>query len=203
MTEDVNPAMSDTDEETKLESGEDARKIPIRLTLDKRIDLAITVVIVLFGVFLIVEARDIQDGMIPDPITSRGMPFLAGFFCIIWGVILGVMRLKSWSDLPGNLVPGEGHEDEEGHPSSWVRVFTILAITWLSVWLLKSLGYLLVTFFFMVLVVWLMGKRDWKMLILFPVIYTLATWYIFSQTLQFILPLGFMTPFFRSLGLVP
>ena len=203
MPEDVNPAMSDRDKGMKLESGEDPRNIPIRLTLDKRIDLAITVVIVFFGVFLIVEARDIREGLIADPVTSRGMPYLAGFLCILWGVILGVMRIKSWSDLPGNLVPGEGHEDEEGYPSSWVRVFSIVGITWLSVWLLKSLGYLLITFFFMALVVWLMGKRSWKMLILFPLIYTLATWYIFSQLLKFMLPMGFMTPFFRSLGLVP
>ena len=203
MTENVGTAKNARDDGTKFESEEDPRKIAIRLTLDKRIDLAINVVIILFGVFLIVEARDIREGLIPDPITSRGMPYLAGIFSILCGIILGVMRLKSWSTLPGNLVPGEGHEDEEGYSSSWVRVFSTLATTWISVWLLKSLGYLLVTFFFMVLVVWLMGKRDWKMLILFPVIYTLATWYIFSQTLQFILPLGFMTPFFRSLGLVP
>jgi putative tricarboxylic transport membrane protein len=203
MTEDVNTTKSDTDEETKLESEEDSRNFAIRLTLDKRIDLAITVVIVLFGVFLIFEARDIRAGLIPDPITSRGMPYLTGIFCIIGGIILGVMRLMSWSVLPGNLVPGEGHEDEEGHSVSWVRTFSIVATTWISVWLLKSLGYLLATPFFMIVTVWLMGTRNWKKLILFPVLYTLATWFVFSQPLQFILPLGFLTPFFRSLGLTP
>jgi putative tricarboxylic transport membrane protein len=203
MAEDVNTAKSNTDEEKKLEGEEDSRKIEIRLTLDKRIELAILVVIVLFGVFLIIEARNIREGLIPDPITSRGMPYLTGAFCIIGGFILGVMRLKSWSDLPGNLVPGEGHEDEEGHPVSWVRTFSIVAVTWLSVWLLKSLGYLLATPFFMIAAVWLMGTRDWKRLILFPVLFTLVTWFVFSQPLQFILPLGFLTPFFRSLGLTP
>jgi hypothetical protein len=40
------------------------------------------------------------------------------------------------------------------------------------------------------------------MLIGFSVIYTVLTWLVFAQILQFAIPLGFLEPFFRSLGLV-
>jgi hypothetical protein len=203
MTEDANAAKSGTKEETKRENEEDSFKVPFRLTLDKRIDLAITGVIVLFGIFLLIETAKIGTGKVVDPIGARGLPNLTGIACIIGGIILGVMRLMTWSVLPGNLVPGEGHEDEEGHPTSWVRVFSIVLVTWLSVWFLKSLGYLAVTPLFMIIAIWLMGTREWKILILFPVVYTIVSWYLFSQPLQFVLPLGFLTPFFRLLGLTP
>jgi len=203
MPEEAKGAKDGPNDETKQGNEEESLEFPVRLTMDKRIELAIFGVIVLFGVFLIREASKIRAGLIPDPITAKGMPYLTGIFLIMSGITLGVMRLLTWSALPGNLVPGEGHEDEEGHPSSWIRVFTIVVTTWISVMLLKPLGYLLATPFFMIIAVWSMGVRDWKKLIGFPVLYTLVTWFIFSQPLQFVLPLGFLTPFFRSLGLTP
>jgi hypothetical protein len=203
MATDASRAKNGKNEETKQENGEESFKFPFRLTLDKRIDLAIAGVIVLLGVFLIIEARSIRTGLISDPITARGMPYLTGTFFVISGIALGVMRLITWSVIPGDLAPGEGHEDEEGHPSSWVRAFSIMLTAWISVVLMKSVGYLIATPLFMIVASWVMGMRDWKKLIGFPVLYTLVSWYIFSQPLQFVVPLGFLTPFFRSLGLTP
>jgi hypothetical protein len=48
-----------------------------------------------------------------------------------------------------------------------------------------------------------LGVRSWGKLIGFPTIFTFMTWYVFSQLLGFVIPLGFLTPFARSLGLVP
>jgi hypothetical protein len=113
------------------------------------------------------------------------------------------MRIMSWSVLPGNFVLGEGHEDEEGYPTSWIRVFSIVTVTLMSVVLLDSLGYLISTPLFMIIAMWLMGTRNWAVLIGFPVGFTVVIWYLFSQPLQFVLPLGFLTSFFRSVGLTP
>ena len=75
-------------------------------------------VIVLLGVFMLIAARDIRAGSIPDPITSRGLPNIMGVFLIIGGIILAVRQLLNWSELPGHLVPEEGQEDEKGYPAS-------------------------------------------------------------------------------------
>jgi hypothetical protein len=122
---------------------------------------------------------------------------------IICGLFNVLTQIASWSRFPGNLVPGEGHEDEEGHPSSWVLPFSIMLAAWISVWLLHSAGYLLATPLFLFFAFWGMGTRSWWTLIGFSVIYTLATWCIFSQLLGYNIPLGFFAPFFRSLGLIP
>jgi len=203
MAEDSDAAKEGWDEKGKQEHGQGSTNVPFRLTLDKRIDLVIMGVIVLYGVFLIVESLKIPAGVAADRITAKGIPIIAGIFLIIVGMILGVMRLKTWSVFPGNLVPGQGYEDEEGHTSSAIPVFSIVVVTWLSVVLLKSLGYLIVTPLFMIVACWIMGARSLVKLIIFPVLYTVVTWYLFSQPLQFVLPLGFLTKFFRSLGLTP
>jgi protein-S-isoprenylcysteine O-methyltransferase Ste14 len=175
----------------------------LSITMDKRVELAVAAAVVLFGVLLIVDARGIEEGLLPDPIGSRGMPEITGIFLIIVGIILGVMRLATWSVLPGHLVPSEGHEDEEGHPASWVRAFSIILAAWLSVWLQRSLSYLIATPLFLFVALWFLGVRSWGKLIAFPIIFTLAVWCIFSQVLGFVIPLGFLTPFARSLGLTP
>jgi len=201
MKESVNAAESGAKEDTRLDNKDSSSKIPIRLTMDKRIDLALAVVIVLVGVFIVVESRGIPEGYVKSAISSREMPLIAGVFLIICGIVLAAVRLINWSMLPGNLVPGEGHEDEEGHPSTWVRPFIIVLAAGLSVWLLDWAGYLIATPLLMFASFWFMGTRSWWKLIGFAVIYTILTWYVFSQILQFGIPLGFLEPFFRSLGL--
>ena len=49
----------------------------------------------------------------------------------------------------------------------------------------------------------IMGDRSWLKIVIFPIIYSFLTWYVFSQLLQIILPLGPFTHFARSLGLTP
>jgi len=203
MMEGLKTTNNGVQKDTRLDDEESSPKISLRFTMDKRISLAFAVATVLFGAFLIVGARGYRSGIFPDPITARGMPYILGTFLIICGLFNVVTQILSWSRFPGNLVPGEGHEDEEGHPSSWVRAFSIVLAAWVSVWLLHSGGYLIATPLFLFFAFWVMGTRSWGLLIGFPVIYTLATWYIFSQPLQFAMPLGFLAPFFRSLGLTP
>ena len=116
---------------------------------------------------------------------------------------MAVVRLMTWSKLPGNLVPSEGYEDEEGHPTSAARAFGIILATFIWVWLLKILGYLILTPFFLAFVIYLLGVRDRLKLIGFPLIFTAAAWTLFSQILKIMLPLGPLGPFFSSIGLAP
>jgi len=64
--------------------------------------------------------------------------------------------------------------------------------------LLRSLGYLIATPLFLFIAIWAMGTRTLGKLIIFPIVYTIVTWFIFSQPLKFNLPLGFLAhPFGR------
>jgi hypothetical protein len=203
VAEDARAANRGTNEETVRSEKEEASTEKLSITMDKRIELALAVAVVLLGVFLLIEARDIRAGKIPDPITSRGLPNIVGIFLIITGSILGVVRLVTWSALPGNFVPAEGSTDEEGHPASWIRTFSIATAVLLWVWLLKPLGYLFVTPLFLLAFLLLMGMQSRLKIIGFVTILTFGTWYIFSQLLKIHLPLGPLTVYFRSLGLTP
>ena len=203
MTEDAETEKSGKNENTSQEDKEKASPEKLGITMDKRIDLAVAIAIVLLGMSIVITARDIREGMIPDTITSRGMPNIGGILLIFFGIILTATRLLTWSALPSNLVPAEGKEDEEGHPASWIRAWAVILAAWLSVWLLKPLGFLLATPPFLLVFLLIMGVRSWGRLISYPIIYTLLTWYVFSQLLKVILPLGPLTRLGRSLGLTP
>jgi putative tricarboxylic transport membrane protein len=200
MATDVQSIESDRNEEPLRADEKMAPAEKIKITMDKRIDLAILAVIVLLGIFLLITAQDIRVGKQPDPITSRGLPMIMGVFLIMGAVFLMVVRLKSWSSLPGHLIPNEGKEDEEGYPASWLRAFSIMAASMLWVWLLAPLGYLIVTLLFLMAFSLCLGERSWVKIIGFSTIYTLATWYIFSQPLKIQLPLGPLYNLFMSLG---
>ncbi len=201
MTEDGMAAKNDT-KETMGQGGEKkAPAMPSSISMDKRVDLALAIFIVSYGVFMIIIASGFQEGRVQDMVTAKGMPYLTGIFLIICGIILSVLRLATWSELPGNLVVSEAtKEDEEGYPTSWKRAFAIIGAAWIDVWLLKSLGYLIATPLFLFAALLIMGVRSRKKLIIFPIVFTLATWYVFSQILGFLIPLGFLEPLARSLG---
>ena len=203
MTEDAKIAEHSMKENTVQKDQQQASVEGLSITMDKRIDLVISVIIVLLGAFIIVGARNIRAGSIPDPIGSRGLANITGSFLIIFGIALAVLRLISWSALPGNLVPNDGQLDEEGYPASTLRYFATALSALLWVWLMKPLGFIIVTPLFMLALIFLMGTRSKMKLIAFPTLFSFMLWYAFSQPLHVILPLGPLTRIARSLGLTP
>jgi len=203
MVEDVQAAKRGTNEDTSREDEEKASPGKLSITMDKRFDLAVAVGVALVGVFILIGARNIRTGSIPDPITSRGLANITGLLLIIFGVILSVLRLRIWSAMPGHFVPEEGQTDEEGYPASAIRYSGIALASLLWVWLVKPLGFLIVTPLVLLAMIRLMNVRSRMKLIAFPILFTVLTWVMFSQVLGIIMPLGPLTAFARSLGLVP
>jgi len=203
MPEITQTAKGSTNEVTSREDEGKPSLEKLEITMDKRVDLAVALGIVLVGALVLIMARNIRAGSIPDPIGSRGLANITGSFLIIFGIALAVLRLISWSALPGNLVPNDGQLDEEGYPASTLRYFATALSALLWVWLMKPLGFIIVTPLFMLALILLMGTRSKIKLIFFPTLFSLVLWYAFSQPLHVILPLGPLTLIARSLGLTP
>ena len=201
MTEDAKTAKGDTDEETSQENKEKASWEKLPITMDKRIDLAVSVFIVLLGGFLLIATRYLRAGSMPDPITARGLPNIVGTFLIIGGIILAVRQLLTWSKLPGHLVPEEGQEDEKGYPASWIRCFLVILLSFLWEWLLKPLGFLIITPLYLFVSAWIMGEREWGKIIAFSIIFTFTNWIIFGPLLGIRFPLGPLEHLALLLGL--
>jgi hypothetical protein len=176
---------------------------PIRIAMNKRVDLLLSFGLVGLGAFICYVASGFRVGVFPDPITSRGLPYIAGGFMIFAGLILAVRRILTWSNLPGVLVISEGTDDEPGHPASAWRAAGVMALTFLWIWLLRPVGYLFISPIILFGLLWLMDVRSKLVLILFPLGYSLIVWIIFSVILKIVIPLGPLMPLARRWGLVP
>lgn len=202
MTENAKTAKSGVNEQTNGGDEETASLEKIDITMDKRIDLAVSVGIILFAVFMIIEARNIDLGTYLDPITPRGLPVITGALLIIGGIVQAVRQLWTWRVLPGHLVLEEGQEDEKGHPVSAVRAMIIILLSILWELLLYPLGFLIITPVYLVACSLVMGVRSWRKIIGFSIILTVGLWYGFGPLMGVRMPLGPLENLVRSLGLI-
>ena len=186
-----------------IEIADETEPDQIDIKMDKRIDLALSIIVAGAGIFIVYSASHFRTGSFPDPLTPRGLPYITGGIMIAAGLFNAARRLLGWTNLPGNLTVSEGKEDDPAHVSSSRRAFLVMALAlgWCA--LIHPLGYLIVTPPMLFGMAWLMNVRSPGKLYAFPIFYTLIIWVIFSQILHVILPLGPLTPLARALRLTP
>ena len=201
MTADTTAAQGGTNENKS--QGEEKKKFAFSITMDKRVDLALSIVLGLFGIFLCVMASTFYMGRVDDMFTAKGAPYVTGVFLLICSIILVVLQVRSWSEIPGRFVVSEAaKEDEEGHPASWKRAFGVVIAASITSILWHPVGYVIMVPLFMIAALLIMGETRWRKILIFALIFGFGSWYLFSQILAFIIPLGILEPLARSLGLL-
>ena len=168
--------------------------------MDRRYDLAIVLVLIAVGVFVIAVARTIPAGLHRDAVGSRAFFFGVGILFFVGGFILATQRIVRWRAQKDHMVPMEGTEDEEGQPVSALRPAIIVGISIAYVALFNPLGYLLSTPLFIVGALAVLGERKWWRLILLAVSFTVIFYIIFAQVLNTRMSVGPLAPLFRELG---
>jgi putative tricarboxylic transport membrane protein len=58
--------------------------------------------------------------------------------------------------------------------------------------MLDSIGFIPTSIVFLAFMAWVLGKRNWRILVLAPPLITLAVWLIFEKVLHLALPLGLL-----------
>ena len=202
MIEDVQTGKSTPSEDPSQKDEEKASWEKLEITMDKRVNLAVSVFIALVGVSTLILARHIRAGTISDPIGARGLPNMMGVFLIIGGIVLAVQQFLHWSELPGHLMPEEGQGDEKGYPASAFKAIALIVLSMLWGWLLRWWGFLIITPLYLVACGWVMSMRSWKQNVIFSVVYAVSSWLIFGPLFAIRLPLGPLEPFARSLGII-
>jgi hypothetical protein len=202
MIEDVQTGKSTPSEDPSQKDEEKASWEKLEITMDKRVNLAVSVFIALVGVSTLILARHIRAGTISDPIGARGLPNMMGVFLIIGGIVLAVQQFLHWSELPGHLMPEEGQGDEKGYPASAFKAIALIVLSMLWGWLLRWWGFLIITPLYLVACGWVMSMRSWKQNVIFSVVYAVSAWLIFGLLFGIRLPLGPFEAFARSLGLI-
>jgi putative tricarboxylic transport membrane protein len=69
------------------------------------------------------------------------------------------------------------------------------------IWMLRPVGYIPATLFFMAVGTWIMGGRGLVRLFLYPLVYAIATYLLFDTVLGVRIPDGVLRPFVRAIGL--
>lgn len=171
--------------------------------MDRRYDLAIALLAIAFGVFVIAVARTIPIGLHKDAVGPRAFFFGIGVTFVLGGCIVATQRLRYWKAQKDHMVRSEGTDDEEGFPASFLRAASVIGISFLSIFFLEALGYLISTPLFIIGAMLLLGERNWKMVISLAVGFTALFYVVFGQWLDVSIPVGPFTALFRNLGWIP
>lgn len=156
--------------------------------MDKRIDLAITVAITIFGAWLVYYAANMRVGSVADPLGESGLIRGVGYFFVVSGAGLGVRRVLLWHRDARCVVPSEGTEDEPGIPAKAWRAAAMWLLCLAYFLLLPVLGYLLVTPAFLLAGMVLLGLRRWVVAPVVSVAFTLLVYGLFQRLLNIRLP---------------
>jgi hypothetical protein len=161
--------------------------------MDKRVDLAVAVGFLAFGVWLLAESFRIPQGSVPDSIGSGGVARVLAVGIIVLTGVLIVRRVASWRRTVGNAVPPEGSEDDAEHQSSTRRAGLMFAFLVAYALAVKYLGYPIATPVFVVVALVLMQVRSLVKLVAIPVTYTVTTYALFVGVFGVLLPLGVLS----------
>ena len=183
------------------ESGTEADE-PIRVEMDKRVDLAVSLAMGALGIWIFYLASRFRLGAFPDPISTRGVAYFTGAYLFLAGSFLAARRVFTWSRIPGIYTVSEGRDDEPDYPSSARRAFSMMALALVWAILLEPVGFLIVTPIIIGIMLLLMNVRSPHRLAVFPLAFTLCSWAAFSQVLGMPLPYGPLTALARSWGLI-
>lgn len=158
------------------------------MTMDRRVDLAITLVIITVGVLLLVMAQTVRHGSIDDPLREGGVPTAVALILIGGGGSMLVGQIRAWND--PELPAGIPDKPENG-PASALRAGAVFLA--LTTWALTMpvLGYLIGTPIFMVVAMWLLNVRSVFKLVVVSIGFTLVTFLFFGQFIGVRLPPGF------------
>lgn len=167
------------------------------------IEIALSAFFVAIGIGLVVLAGSIRAGSIPDPITSAGMPRIAGALLTVFaGVMLARFVALALRNPQNYRIASQGDNDEVGHPSSFLRPVLVVVTALIWTWAIDRIGYFLATPLLILAVLWVMDVRSRSKLIAVPLGFTVIVWLLFAELLGIGFPLGFMDSPLRQVGFI-
>jgi putative tricarboxylic transport membrane protein len=149
-------------------------------------EILLTILIVLASIFLLVAT-----GSFPT-YQSKGLagPALWPRIILIMLIFLGLIVLVGLIRKMARKDPSPRSEAGESQEQVLPRVFVVMAFCILYTLLMKTIGFLLLSLLFQILVLWVMGVRNPRSLIVGPILLTTALYGLFIRMLHNPLPRG-------------
>ncbi|RZL77198.1 MAG: tripartite tricarboxylate transporter TctB family protein [Rhodococcus sp. (in: high G+C Gram-positive bacteria)] len=157
----------------------------------KRRDLAqfvVCTVMVVIGVFLIVDALSLSDGFAKvDPVGPRLFPLVIGAGLLVFAVALGIAILR------GSTGEADGGEDVDLDSSGdWRTVGLLVALFVATIALIDFLGWAIVGTFLFAGAATILGSRHWVRNIAIGAVLGFGSFYAFYVGLGIPLPAGIL-----------
>jgi len=147
-------------------------------------DLASAVFWFFFSIAVFVQSLRMGVGTLGNP----GMGFMACGASGIMGVLSVVLFAKSFIEKKG--------VEASVHPFSGLllgRVIGFVIALVFYIFALPFLGYLLSTFCLLICLLVMVGRRKWWLLVVFPGLTTLVSYYVFAKLFQCPFPAGILS----------
>ena len=170
--------------------------------MDRRVDFAISLVVIGLGVFIIVTSVLARVPTVRfDLIGPYGFARVVGTFFVLSGLVLLVRQVVALrAGMPPEAV-AQGNEDEPGYPASARRAGAMIAATFAYPILIEPIGYSLASFLYVIAGLLIYNERRWWGIPLAS-IYALGTFWIFGVLLRVPLPGGPVEQLLFQLGLI-
>lgn len=147
------------------------------------------------GLFLIAVALvfGVAAQLLPTTIANEfaGPSFMPTLLSIALGICGAGIIVQARSLPPTNRMPGWFAADREGA----IRIAVVASATAAYNLLLEPLGYLIVTFVFLVFLLWYL-KVSWRVTLAVSLITTIGTYALFVVWLKVVLPMGLIEFYF-------
>ena len=161
--------------------------------MDSRKDILVAVIVAALGLFILYVGYNLPPPVVADTIGPRAFPIGIGLMLFIGGAVLAVRRYQTRNAAGGYIVEAEGTEDDDRFPASGYRAVGLIALAFAFALTFQALGYLVSTPLFVAGGLLLMKERSPLLVVGSAVIYTAATFTLFSVLLGVRLPLGILS----------
>ena len=150
-------------------------------------ELALSLVLVVLGVYILIDAGPIAIPGSSNTVGPRFFPYLVGAATLVVGAVLGVRILR------GDQGPAEEGEDIDPNARTSWRAVAILTVAFLAhALLINVIGWPLAVTLMFGVVAWALGARGVVRPLLAGGIASIIIWLIFAKALGVVLPGGIL-----------
>lgn len=152
-------------------------------------DIIVGIFFALLGIALIIAARMLPKSTVMD-IGLDFMPTVVGTLMVILSVILLVQSVRELQKNPDKVY--------EPDDSDYKRVLLSLILALLYVFLLKPVGFIICTLFYLFGQIYVLApdthrtKKDLIMYLIIDVVFTLVVYFLFRIGFKIVLPAGIL-----------
>lgn len=164
--------------------------------MSKRVELGLSVLVVIGGVAWIIGAQNIRHSLKTDQIGEQGFPLILGAIFVIGGSVLVWRNYQAWRADARPQTPqiNEPGDEEPDLPASNTRPLVMWGVCMAWTVAVGPIGFLIVTPILIAAELWLMDFRRPIPVLVIALLGSFLMWFTFDFLLMINIPGGLLAP---------